>query len=138
MSFTPICNGITVSRHKAFCKMVMIQQTVYTVRSISCPWQFPQKLRNNFQKIYSIFLFIGISQVICKGKGNIFLTISVVKYHTSFHLRFVCKNGWDGLSKFISQCLIITFMSHFYKPFYCFFIQYIHISLVVKPWTFRH
>ncbi len=126
----PFADVVAKSLRKAVTNMSMVP--IPYLRNLAALF-LPNQLRKMLQQGHAVFILESLFKIICKRQNNrcFFKRVSQGRFLNCLWL--IRKDCRYLSAEFRAQFLVIFFMGNLYKSVNCFFVQGIHISLIVKP-----
>ena len=126
----PVAHGI----RKALCKKLgcMVVITVSCNGSLAVG-KLPDNFGKSCKNILVILFTVGFGQAIGPRKLDSFFIKRIVDTLLFCEIRFVGKNCGNSFVKLVTDNLFISFVSDLNEFFYCFGIESVNITLIVKP-----
>lgn len=129
MHLTPTADLIRKRLSKSFQGMTVIPIARFRNLPIR---KFPNHFRKSIQYIRIILTVICFRKICGKRHMYLMYIFRMLQDRLIHNLRFIAKNGGNGIPEFFSDCLKICFVGKFDKAMNCLRIQCINVALPVK------
>ena len=127
VSLTPITAGVGKSLGKSFGNVIVVSVTCERHLAVG---QIPKQLGQRIYKRFSVGSLERILKIVCPGQSYVLSTLGKGERALARKLRLVGENCGDGVSKIISDGVIVSFVSDLNKFFNSLFIQRINVRSV--------
>ena len=134
MFFTPISQCIRERAGKQLRDTIVITVTVRGNLSFR---QFPEYFRQMGKKCFAVTVLVKFLEAVSIGDHRLFLFFRKIQRRFMGKLRLISEDRGHCAVKVLSHRLIISLVGDLDKTLNGFFIEGIHISLIIVPRAFR-